>query len=899
MLSVAAAARRIRAYGGQFVLLAVLTMVATALVGGVPRLVNWHAEQGLRQFLADRPARERDVAYTSGELTAANNGATLVEANQGELATIEARMPASIRPRVERRWYSAYTEPARVTGPDLAAKNLLVDLGLRIVPDIRDAAALVEGRWPAPGPVPAGRPVEVALDQPVAQRLNLRVGSGLTMTATGTAGFGPPPLPVTVVGLFRPHAADDGTWEDLPPLLRVVEPAGDGQPLVAAAVANPTTLDRQAAAGAPLRLSWRYRLGAHGLDVRSVDQVLAGLQEMSRQAEGRSFVQGFDVPLRQFVAGVDAADTVLAVIGSGVLATLAGIVALATMSAVRRRRAEFVLLRARGGATGAAAGRSLVEALLVVPPAAAVGWLAATLMPGRPGDTLLFAVAVTVLLTLALPAATLAVPTGVVARRQVLRLRPSARRLTLDVGVLLLAALAAGLLRRRGLVLGEIDPLLVSVPVLLAAAAGVLAVRLYPLPLRLVSRLAARARGSVAFLGTARAGRAVATAPLVVVVLAIATAAFSTVVAAGVDASRDRAATALVPADAVLRGTRFAPDTRAELERSAGASVVAPLAEERGVRLGRDTDGTDAGIGDATVLLVDAAALDAAADAAGRPVELPGPLLTAPAGGPLPAVVSPAVAADLARAGLSGSATITVQSRRYEFRVAARAADFPLLDDAGDRFVVLPWQAAPTGGAAVAPTGFVLTGTGLDATELSRIGDAGQARFQAGAGRSRLPVEVSTWDRTRRDIGARGPNGMLVFGFVAGAVAGTVLGLLAIAFTVLAGARARGQVLSRLRTLGLSRGQGRGLLLVELTPLVAAAVVTGALVGALLPVLLNPLLGLTAFTGGVPVRVAFEPTLVVAVVVLGAVALGLAITVEALNNRRSRLGEALRLGEES
>jgi putative ABC transport system permease protein len=58
-------------------------------------------------------------------------------------------------------------------------------------------------------------------------------------------------------------------------------------------------------------------------------------------------------------------------------------------------------------------------------------------------------------------------------------------------------------------------------------------------------------------------------------------------------------------------------------------------------------------------------------------------------------------------------------------------------------------------------------------------------------------------------------------------------------------------------------------------------------------------LGLSAFTGGVPVQVAFEPGLVVGVVLLGAVALGFAVAVEALNNRRMRLGEVLRLGEEN
>jgi putative ABC transport system permease protein len=74
---------------------------------------------------------------------------------------------------------------------------------------------------------------------------------------------------------------------------------------------------------------------------------------------------------------------------------------------------------------------------------------------------------------------------------------------------------------------------------------------------------------------------------------------------------------------------------------------------------------------------------------------------------------------------------------------------------------------------------------------------------------------------------------------------------------------------------------------------------TGAAVGALLPLLLTPVLGLSAFTDGIPVRVRFEPTLVAGVFVLGVLALGVALAVEAIVNRRLRLGEVLRLGEES
>lgn len=902
-MSVGAAVRRVRAYGGQFLLLAVLTLVVTLLISGVPRLVNRLAEQGLRAQLSGEPAARRDITYTTGVVNATSKNTAMGNA-VGRFGSLEAEMPPQVRSAVTERWYTVENLPARVVGPDLAARNLLVDLGLRAVPDVQGASTLVEGAWPSETYVP-GRPIEVALDVDVAGKLNLRAGSQLRTGIADDKGNLSEAAPMVVTGVFRPADRANGIWDGLPPLLRITEPRGDGEPFIIVGVVAQSALNKRAAEGWPIQTTWRYRLGVDRIDARELDQTIDGLTVMQRnRPQDLTLVQGVDVPLRAFAAQVDAARTLLAVIAAGVLATLTGLIVLAASLAIRRRRSEFELLRARGGAATAGARRSLAESVLVVPVAAALGWWLGTLFPGEPDPTTPYVVAATVLVTLALPVATLAVPAVGAARRDLVRVRPSARRLTVEVSLLLLAGLAAVLLRRRGLTLGEVDPLLVSVPVLLAIAAAVLALRAYPWPLLLVSRLAARTRGSVTFLGTARAGRSAVAAPLVVVVLAIGTAAFCAVVAAGVDASRERAAEQVVPADAVIRGERFAPDTLDELGRLPGVRAVTRVLYETDERLAADELGTDARVGQTAVLLVDGSGLDTVARESAVDLSVPAALLGArPGAGPLPAIVSPAVAADLAKAGLDDSAFISVQGQRYEFRVAGTEEGFPLLSANASRFVILPWQALPERTTTPVPTSLLVAGDSLDAEKLRLAGDQGQERYQRDGtvtGRERpIGVTVDTRANVRRDLGDGGANGVLAFGFLAGAVGGTVLGLLAIAFTVLAGARARGQVLSRLRTLGLSRRQWRGLLLVELTPLVGVSVLTGALVGALLPLLLNPVLGLSAFTSGVPVQVAFEPSLVAAVLALGAFALGFAVAVEALNNRRLRLGEVLRLGEES
>ncbi|MEV6799220.1 FtsX-like permease family protein [Micromonospora rifamycinica] len=895
-MSIAAVIRRVRAHQGQFLLLAVLTLVIVLLVGGVPRVVNRLAEQGLREHLAAEPAGRRDLTYTTPPFP----GGPPASSQAGQLDVLQQQMPADVRAAVAHRWYTAQTPAGRVTGPDLTRGNHLVELGLRAMPGIETAGTLVDGRWPD-GSVAGDAPVQVVLPADLAGRFQLRVGSRLLLAAAPDPRK--PPTPLTVVGLFQPVDPADGSWDALPAVLEVIEPEGDAEPFVLVGVVATGALDRLAAEGREVSFSWRYRLDPEAIDVRRIDRFVDGVQRLARADAFPQVTQGIDVPLRAFSRAVDSARTVLAVIAAGVLATLAGLVVLAAALTVRRRRTEFVLIRARGGGVGTGLRRSLAESLLVVPPAAGLGWLLGTLLPGAPGGTGPLAVGATVLVTLALPVATLAVPSGVVGRRDLGRLRPSARRATTEAVLVLLAGLAVVLLRRRGLTPGEIDPLLVSVPALVAVAASVLALRLYPWPVRLAGRLAARTRGSVAFLGTARAGRAAAATPLVVVVLAVATAAFCAVVATGIESTRDDVATRAVPADALIRGDRLAPDTGPALERLPGVAAVAGLADEPAQRLATDADGTDARLRDTSVLLVDGPGLARTARAAGRDVPVPVPLRDArPGAGPLPAVVSPAVAADLSAAGLR-SAFVTVQGQRYEFTPAGTVADFPLARPDTTRYVVLPWQALPRRDSPPVPTGFLVAGDRLDTGLLRQAGDEGQHRYQTGGaviGRERpRSVAVETWSQTRLRLGGGGANGLLAFGFTAGAGAGGVLALLAIAFTVLSGARARGAVLSRLRTLGLSRRQWRGLLLVELAPLVGVSVLTGALVGVLLPVLLTPLLGLAAFTSGASVRVGFAPGLVAATVGLGAVALGFALGVEALNNRRMRLGEVLRLGEES
>src|SRR6266511_813735 len=159
-------------------------------------------------------------------------------------------------------------------------------------------------------------------------------------------------------------------------------------------------------------------------------------------------------------------------------------------------------------------------------------------------------VAAAVLAILAVPLAAAAAHrqmTARVPRRDLVRTRPAPLRRTVEVTLGVLAAAGVVLVRRRGISQAGVDPYLAAVPVLAGTAVGLLALRLFPWPVRVLGRLAASGRGGVAFVGLARAGRAPAGSalPLVALVLAVAIGGFAGSVRVGVSAARDLAAARL------------------------------------------------------------------------------------------------------------------------------------------------------------------------------------------------------------------------------------------------------------------------------------------------------------------------------------------------------------------
>ncbi|MEE6258247.1 FtsX-like permease family protein [Plantactinospora sonchi] len=902
--------RRLRVFAGHLGLLAALGLVAAFLVAGAPRLANQYADDGLGQDVSGLPYQVRDLLFSPSDRRAEPLRPT--EAAD-QLDPIREGLAAPLSGLVERQWFAGQVGPKdlAVSGDTpVLSGSCRPSLSLRGQPGLERLVTMVEGHWPAS----QGSAVEVAVSREAADAIGLRVGERITLTGQG---FVVASVPVRLVGIYQPVDPTAPDWDGV-----TFAPIPCPDPTAGMTWQAPLLTDlpglSAAAAKLPTDYVWRYRIDAQRLTTAEIPTLLTAVGQARRPMSDVAprLVTGLDSALLTFDSQLRAVQALLAVVQAGILATVLGLIVLAARLAVERRREELTLIRARGGAVSTIGGRTLCEAVLVLPLAVLVGWALGSRVPGRPsGVELPLLVALGVGTTLAVPVLAMLGQRGVNylgQRRDLVRHRPTVRRITGEALVLLLAVLGVVLLRRRGLSQSSgVDPYLASVPVLLAVAAALIALRLVPWPLRLLGRLAARARTVVPFIGLARAGRAapVTVFPAAILVVAIATGVFTSVVTSTIAEARDQVSNQEVGADArVVSNTYTVDETPGRLAALPGVTAVSAVAVESGQPLrARNPDGTGGRpLGQAQILVMDGPSLARVLERSGIDTKLPA-AFTRPGriDGPVPAVVSPDVAEDLAHDEVSEVIT-DVQGRRYAFTVDTVTKSFPGLPVDARRFVILPWQALPVPDfQPVRASQFLVAGDGVPAAALGETVEAGQREYLAGLfGQpedkvTTFPVTVTTWQEHRRTLERSGVNRLLSFTFGTGVAGAVALALLAVGFAVLAEAPARGRVLSRLRTMGLSGREGRGLLVYELVPLVAVAVLAGGLVGVLLPRLLGPALGLAGFTGGLPARVHVDPLLVVGVLLLVVAALVTALGIESLVNRRMRLGKVLRLGEEN
>lgn len=875
---------RLRTAPGTAAALTVLVLVTAFLAAAFPRAVDAYETKGLRHDIltadAGRSALEVGRPQPGLELPQAHRDA---EVRSPELARVGAgllkALPAPLRADTSSLAYGVRTtKPAVADEPWLPRPEALPPkLTYVAQTGLKEQATLASGAWPTtPEEVTSdSREVQGAVTEETAAELKVKAGATITLLTAAQD-----PITVTITGIVAPRDPRGSYWS-ADPLLRtpslVLDPASpfpqhywtgtvllaeDAGPALLSTAAEPSLFWR--IPPDPSRLT-----GPDGARLTSVIASLEsgpGLLKVREIAGDTAVVStGLGHIVEANGRMRDAISPVIAVAALGI-GSVAAVVLLMTGALIAaRRRSELALMRSRGGSLRGIGGRLFAETAVTVVPASALGLLLAVLAvdEGRWWPGALAATGVGLLVCVALPVRTTLQhirPTLHGAREDMVSARPSRRRTVAELTLLVLAVGAVTALRRRGTSAGGGADLLVSAaPVLVALIAALVLVRLYPLPLRLAARPVARLRGAIGFLSLARAGRSSAggALPLLALLLALATAAFGGSVIAGIGDARDDAALASVGADARVSGVSERATLPDRLIRTVGdldgVRDAAPVRVEYGVTLpdavagdgdggangggaGSDDAGTDTGsdsggaLRAAALVGVEPASYARLARTHGLPafpaarLKATGPSAPLPEGaepGPervLPAIASPAVAA---RLGTEPRALVTL-SGDFKVQVVGTTAR----------------------AAAVSRTNFLIVNSASleqkAATTLLLAGapDPGKLRAAVGESGKDFVVQLRSEERARYVNTPMQAGAQRIY--LSAVAAGAGYALLAVLLSLLQTAPERRTLLARLRTMGLTTGQGRRLLAFEATPQALLAAGGGLFTGWVTIALLSP-----------------------------------------------------------
>jgi putative ABC transport system permease protein len=553
----------------------VATGATAFLLALAPQLFDRMATDSLESSVAAAHPLERNLSIAgAGRIEAAPGG----DPTAGVIAAgteFEQRLPASVREVIDDGTASVETLRYVIVAPpgESEPPGTTRYLTLRQIQDADAHLDAAQGSLPTDQGEPVELPfpeqsvatgLEIALSETTAEQLSIGLGDRIYVLpapddplARDVAVSERRYLSLDVTGFLEGRPGDE-TWVRESRLGKAVIRDTETARLVFGYALAAEGSYNELLAGvdpAPLRYEWRHDVDPEAVAETDVGQLAADLRQIDAVLGETTFGQrlGFGVRtglgriLERYETDRGAAATVLAVGGISLLAVALTVLGVLGALAAERRAETITLLRSRGGSLPQTLATQAAEGLLVAVPAALLGCALATLVVGRP-PTLL---PVILALALALAAGALLAGLAVGPARRALAARgrddspvrrPSALRLAVEAIVIIAALAGAYLLRRRGLSPDAgVDPFLAAVPILVGLAVGLLALRLYPLPLRGLARGLSSRRDLVPTLGVRRLARqpSVAAAPFVVVLLAALAGAFTATLAASLAAAQD------------------------------------------------------------------------------------------------------------------------------------------------------------------------------------------------------------------------------------------------------------------------------------------------------------------------------------------------------------------------
>ncbi|MHC5797614.1 FtsX-like permease family protein [Lacisediminihabitans sp. FW035] len=877
--------RQFRSDGTAHIVLAATVLAITALTTALPLVVQSMNSDEIGYRLKQLSAPQRDLGATvpGSVATAAGPGKDgqtekeIFAPTDAGLARVIADSPEPLRSRMATPQYLSLTAPVSAATPARRSDPAL-QLTVAVAPGIDTRVRITDGARPAAfGPVAAGGPaIEVMMTAENAAALRWRVGE------TRSIVVGPERTqPVTLSGIFAPRSAADPYWaldrSALVPEKITVQRGSDIELIqVSTVVIDPASWPNLRDSFSATTTTFRIPLSAAPLATDQADRMLPQVRRFAATAQSIAAEPpaGTETPAGtvtrvRFDTGIDdalapaldrgrAASAVLLMVAIGPLGVAAAVLWLLVSLIVQRRRETLVLARARGASAVQLAGVLVVETLLLTVPAAAVG--AAIAVVANPGP-LPSALVVIPLAIALLPGLLIAIAaTGRAVRAGRTDLDPRSRpwvRVVLELLVGALTVLAVVLLLQRGLTTSTsigVDPLLASVPLLLAVTTALIVLRLFPAPLLALGRRLARGRGFVGHLGSLRAVRdpPAGLAPVLAMVVGLSVAVFSGVLVGTVQHGVAAAGESNVGADLRVTGATFTDMTLDRISQVHGVSEVAGIYEPS-TRLDAVLDGSRFSV---ALVVADTRRLARVQGDLENVAVVP-PGMSRLSRGAVPGIVFPSyTAATLpgARFSVGGEqihalgdpATGTALSRADAWLLVDRAVA-PRFDTPEFRPELALVRLAPAS----------RSGHGLVAVEKSIRAVVGEGVVFA------TPAESAAAFRTSPV--ASGLQLLLVLLIVAVGLlcAGTVV------LALLVSARPRERLLALLRTLGLSRRQSRGIVAWEVGPSAVIAIIAGAILGLVLPLVVLAGVDVRSFTGGTTQpRESFDP-LVLATLVGG------------------------------
>jgi putative ABC transport system permease protein len=880
-------------------------------LAGVAGLTSFVATAGPREIIvADNKALDRTVSGLASAQTAIEVSVSSLSAGPsswmtpGQQAAFGAAVQKLITPPIR-------LTPGASRAFEQGSQTLQSSHGSIVLAadsDLQADARLVDGSWP--GPTSAGVPGDTAADRAgltepvavpvqVAQVLGVGRGSVMTLvTATGQK------VDLVVSGVIAPdpNALFWATGT------AAIAPRGQPQPVVVDSAGLTGMASILSDHG--LEESWYWPVSVSHLRAPQVAALSAAIADVGTDslipAEGVAGLHFYSFPtftsqLPGVLSGIQAQLATIESLDDLVIGGLfaAGLLLMLLCAALvaDRYAAEFALVRARGGSMAQVVGSALRRSTGAGLPGTAAGVVlavvairtASTSMAGwvLPGLTALIAIgSAPAICAWRVRRGTAAQPA---ARADLTVPRRSARRLVGEATIVVVTAAAVSALLIRGTGTGS-NQLAFACPALLAATASIIIARLYPIPIRALLPVAGAGRGPVTFLGLTGVGRSRlrALTPAVTLVLTMTVALLGWLLTLSVVAGEVTSSWAQAGADAVFNasggGTVTSGAVRAVDAVPGVTHTAAIYATGSGTGYAPTITTGTGSIVPAGIAVVSPGPYAALAAATPWP-RFPAAQLSRRAG-PVPILISPALAAELGRtAGGAARRTLTYFGQHLPVRITGTTTgDTPAFPQGGTYLVYPQWAAADIP-ALPGPATLLVTGSAIPTARLAAIASHMHG-FQLTTRQGLLAAQDNS------------PSRYAISLFALSAWTAAVLSAIALLFALLASAPRRRTLMTRMSALGMSPRQAFALALFDPFALVAVAIIGTTAAIFSLTLILHRVVDLSPLTSSqvtVPVQLYPTPILITAA---AAITIALAgITTEQLLAHRNNTATALRTEE--